>query len=139
MTILCSRLATISALAALGVAAATGVFAQEKPVAGAIAEGSLKGKTLTFASFGGIFQDGQIAALKEFVDKSGVKLLSDGPTEIAKVQAQVEFKNVTWTSSIPPTSRLTCIAERCSRNSTSARSIRRRSRRARSANAPCRP
>ncbi len=106
MTILCSRLAKISALAALGVAAATGAFAQEKTVAGAIAEGSLKGKTLTFASFGGIFQDGQIAALKEFVDKSGVKLLSDGPTEIAKVQAQVESKNVTWdvvdTADFPP-------------------------------------
>lgn len=106
MTILRSRLATISAVAALGVAMATGAFAQEKPVAGAVAEGSLKGKTLTFASFGGIFQDGQIAALKEFVDKSGVKLLSDGPTEIAKVQAQVESKNVTWdvvdTADFPP-------------------------------------
>ena len=81
-------------------------MAQDKPVAGEVAEGSLKGKTLTFASFGGIFQDGQIAALKEFVDKSGVQLLSDGPTEIAKVQAQVELNNVTWdvvdTADFPP-------------------------------------
>ena len=77
-----------------------------KPVAGEVAEGSLKGKTLTFVSFGGIFQDGQVAALKEFVDKSGVTLLNDGPTEISKVQAQVESGNVTWdvvdTADFPP-------------------------------------
>jgi putative spermidine/putrescine transport system substrate-binding protein len=81
-------------------------LAQEKPVAGAVAEGSLKGKTLTFVSFGGIYQDGQVAALKEFVDKSGVTLLNDGPTEIAKLQAQVESGNVTWdvvdTADLPP-------------------------------------
>ncbi|MCX8996069.1 extracellular solute-binding protein [Rhizobiaceae bacterium BDR2-2] len=82
------------------------VTAQEKPVAGEVAEGSLKGKTLTFVSFGGIYQDGQIAALKEFVEKSGVTLLNDGPTEIAKVQAQVESGNVSWdvvdTADLPP-------------------------------------
>lgn len=71
-------------------------FAQSKPVAGEVAEGSLKGKTLTFVSYGGIYQDGQIAALKAFADKSGVQLLSDGPTEISKLQAQVESGNVTW-------------------------------------------
>ena len=74
--------------------------------AGDVKEGSLKGKTLTFVSFGGIFQDGQVAALQEFVEKSGVTLLQDGPTEIAKVQAQVESGNVTWdvvdTGDLPP-------------------------------------
>ncbi|TIW72572.1 MAG: ABC transporter, partial [Mesorhizobium sp.] len=74
----------------------TAAMAQENPVAGAVKEGSLKGKTLTFVSFGGIYQDGQVAALKEFVEKSGVTLLNDGPTEIAKLQAQVESGNVTW-------------------------------------------
>jgi putative spermidine/putrescine transport system substrate-binding protein len=81
-------------------------LAQDKPVAGEVKEGSLAGKTLTFVSFGGIFQDGQVAALKEFVDKSGVTLLNDGPTEIAKLQAQVESGNVTWdvvdTADLPP-------------------------------------
>jgi putative spermidine/putrescine transport system substrate-binding protein len=81
-------------------------FAQDKPVAGEVKEGSLKGKTLTFVSYGGIYQDGQLAALKEFVEKSGVTLLSDGPTEIAKLQAQVESGNVTWdvvdTADLPP-------------------------------------
>ena len=81
-------------------------FAQDKPVAGEVKEGSLKGKTLTFVSYGGIYQDGQVAALKEFVDKSGVTLLNDGPTEIAKLKAQVDAGNVTWdvvdTADLPP-------------------------------------
>ena len=98
-------------LAQLGVAAALGLLAavasaQEKPLAGEVKEGSLKDKTLTFVSFGGIYQDGQVAALKEFVEKSGITLLNDGPTEIAKLQAQVESGNVTWdvvdTADLPP-------------------------------------
>lgn len=68
----------------------------EGPVAGEVAEGALAGKTLTFVSYGGIYQDGQVAALQDFVTKSGVTLLSDGPTELAKIQAQVESGNVMW-------------------------------------------
>lgn len=79
-----------------GLVVASAALAQDKPVAGEVAAGSLKDKTLTFVSYGGIYQDGQIAALKDFVDKSGVKLLSDGPTEISKLQAQVESGNVSW-------------------------------------------
>lgn len=89
-------------LAAFGASAG----AQEKPVAGEVKEGSLAGKTLTFVSYGGIYQEGQAASLEEFVTKSGVTLLQDGPTEIAKVQAQVEAGNVTWdvvdTGDLPP-------------------------------------
>ena len=99
------KLARLCATVALGVLA-TAAVAQDKPAAGDVKEGSLKGKTLTFVSFGGIYQDGQVAALKEFVDKSGVTLLNDGPTEIAKLQAQVESGNVTWdvvdTADLPP-------------------------------------
>ncbi|MER8662286.1 extracellular solute-binding protein [Mesorhizobium sp. M1148] len=95
----------LGAVLALGVLA-TAAFAQEKPVAGEVKEGSLKGKTLTLVSYGGIYQDGQAAALKEFVEKSGATLLNDGPTEIAKLQAQVESGNVTWdvvdTADLPP-------------------------------------
>jgi len=83
-----------------------GASAADKPAAGDIKDGSLKGKTVTFVSYGGIYQDGQIAALKEFADRSGANLLGDGPTEIAKLQAQVESGNVTWdvvdTSDLPP-------------------------------------
>lgn len=68
----------------------------EGPVAGEVAEGALDGKTVTFVSYGGVYQDGQIAALEDFVATSGVKLFSDGPTELAKVQAQVESGNVMW-------------------------------------------
>lgn len=79
-------------LVAMGLAA----HAQTAPVAGEVEEGSLAGKTLTFVSYGGIYQDGQIASLQDFVAKSGVTLLSDGPTEVAKIQAQVESGDVQW-------------------------------------------
>ncbi|NGN41099.1 extracellular solute-binding protein [Mesorhizobium sp. CGMCC 1.15528] len=100
-----STFAGIAGATTLAVIAAV-AHAQEAPAAGTIVDGSLKGKTLTFVSYGGIYQDGQVAALKEFVDKSGVTLLNDGPTEIAKLQAQVESGNVTWdvvdTADLPP-------------------------------------
>ncbi len=83
----------LAAVAAIGMAGAA--FA-EGAVAGETAEGSLAGKTLTFVSYGGIYQDGQLKALQDFVTKSGVTLLSDGPTENAKIQAQVEAQNVMW-------------------------------------------
>ncbi|KAF0173495.1 MAG: family 1 extracellular solute-binding protein [Rhodobacteraceae bacterium] len=88
-----TRTLGFAAVTAIGMAGAA--FA-EGPVAGETAEGSLAGKTLTFVSYGGIFQDGQLKALQDFVTKSGVTLLSDGPTENAKIQAQVEAKNVMW-------------------------------------------
>ncbi len=70
--------------------------AMAEVVAGDAAEGSLAGKTMTFASYGGVYQEGQVASLQGFVDKTGLTLLSDGPTELAKVQAQVESGNVQW-------------------------------------------
>lgn len=88
-----NRIATTALCATL---AALPALAQDAPVAGEVAEGSLAGKTLTFVSYGGIYQDGQVASLQDFIQKSGVELLSDGPTEIAKLQAQVESKNVLW-------------------------------------------
>ncbi len=66
------------------------------PVAGEVKEGALDGVTLTFTSWGGIFQEAQVAALEPFVEQSGVKLLEDGPTEYSKVKAQVDSENVTW-------------------------------------------
>jgi len=71
-------------------------FAGQPPIAGEVIEGSLKGKTLIFTSHGGIYQAGQMAALKYFVEKSGVRLIGDGPTEMAKLQAQVASNNVVW-------------------------------------------
>ncbi len=53
--------------------------------------------TLTFVSYGGIFQDGQTkAAIEPFAAQSGAKVLQDGPTENSKIKAQVDSKNVTW-------------------------------------------
>lgn len=81
---------------ALALTAGLAVAAQAEPVAGDLVEGSLKDKTLTFVSYGGVYQDGQVAAMQEFAEKTGLNLLSDGPTELAKVQAQVESGNVLW-------------------------------------------
>ncbi|MFD8091571.1 extracellular solute-binding protein [Streptomyces malaysiensis] len=64
--------------------------------AGKVKKGALDGVTLTFASYGGIFQDGQeAAAVKPFAAESGAKVLSDGPTDYTKIKAQVDAKNVT--------------------------------------------
>jgi putative spermidine/putrescine transport system substrate-binding protein len=65
--------------------------------AGTVKADALKGQTLTFASYGGIYQDGQMeAAGTPFGEETGATILSDGPMEYAKIQAQVESNNVTW-------------------------------------------
>ena len=101
-----SVFAGLAGATAIALIATFAASAGDAPPAGTIVDGSLKGKTLTFVSYGGIYQDGQVAALKDFVDKTGVTLLNDGPTEIAKLQAQVESGNVTWdvvdTADLPP-------------------------------------
>lgn len=67
-----------------------------EPVAGEIAEDSLQGKTLTFASFGGIYQDAQIAALDGFIGTSGVTLFSVGPVTLPEIEHQVRTGDVRW-------------------------------------------
>lgn len=64
---------------------------------GTVKDGALEGVTLTLATWGGIYQDGQVeAASKPFEEDSGARMLADGPTEYAKVKAQVENNAVTW-------------------------------------------
>lgn len=66
-------------------------------VAGTVKEGALEGVTLTLSSWGGVYQQGQVdAASKPFAAASGATMLDDGPTEYAKVKAQVDSKQVTW-------------------------------------------
>jgi putative spermidine/putrescine transport system substrate-binding protein len=65
--------------------------------AGTVKAGALKGETLSFVSYGGIYQDGQAkAAINPFGTESGAKILQDGPTDNAKIKAQVTAGNVTW-------------------------------------------
>jgi putative spermidine/putrescine transport system substrate-binding protein len=66
------------------------------PEAGKIKEGALDGVDLTFVSWGGVFQKGQVASMEDFGEKSGAKLLDDGPMEYAKIKAQVDSGNVDW-------------------------------------------
>lgn len=79
----------LAATAAVVLVAGSAVAQNGAPVAGETAEGSLAGKTLTFVSWGGIYQDGQAKALEAFAAQSGATVLQDGPTEVAKLKAQV--------------------------------------------------
>lgn len=77
-------------------AAAAGTGPGGKAVVGEVAEDSFPGVPLTFVSYGGMFQDGQMAAIEEFGKITGAELLSDGPTLPAKLKAMVDADNVTW-------------------------------------------
>jgi len=65
--------------------------------AGTVEKNALSGVTMTFTSYGGGFQDGQEAAFVEpFEERSGAKVLTDEPTDLAKIKAQVDSDNVLW-------------------------------------------
>lgn len=54
-------------------------------------------KQLTVVGYGGSVQDVQRKTIDiPFGEANGVKMLSDGPPDYAKIQAQVESKNVSW-------------------------------------------
>ncbi|WP_327590877.1 extracellular solute-binding protein [Nonomuraea sp. NBC_00507] len=64
---------------------------------GTVKKGALDGVNMTFVSYGGAYQDGQQkAAVDPFAQESGAKILQDGPTDYAKIKAQVDSSNVTW-------------------------------------------
>ncbi|MBB3726891.1 ABC transporter substrate-binding protein [Nonomuraea dietziae] len=64
---------------------------------GVVKKDALKGVNLTFVSYGGVYQKGQQdAAIDPFAKESGAQVLQDGPTDYAKVKAQVDSANVTW-------------------------------------------
>jgi putative spermidine/putrescine transport system substrate-binding protein len=66
------------------------------PAAGKVKQGVLKGATLTFASSGGLFQEGQNKAVwQPFATDSGAKVQQDDMT-MAKLKAMVDSKSVTW-------------------------------------------
>ncbi len=64
--------------------------------AGTVAEGIFDGRTVTFVSWGGEIQDAQVAALDGFVETSGAEIVQDGPTDGAKIKAQVDAGVVNW-------------------------------------------
>lgn len=66
------------------------------PVAGEVKPGSLKGATLTFASSGGIYQEGHMQAVwRPFAEKSGATMLED-TYDPAKAKAMVDSGQVSW-------------------------------------------
>jgi putative spermidine/putrescine transport system substrate-binding protein len=53
--------------------------------------------TMTFTSYGGSFQAGQERAFAQpFSKASGAEVLTDEPTDTAKIKAQVDSENVLW-------------------------------------------
>lgn len=69
----------------------------KNPTAGEVQEGLLDGTTMTFVSWGGDFQNGQEEAFSQpFAETSGAEVLSDGPTDAAKIKAQVDSENISW-------------------------------------------
>ena len=64
---------------------------------GTVKKDALSGLNMTFVSYGGAYQEGQQkAAVDPFAQESGAKILQDGPTDYAKIKAQVDSSNVTW-------------------------------------------
>src|SRR5262245_40417141 len=52
---------------------------------------------LVFASWGGTTQDAQKGSWStKFTDKTGIKVLQDGPTDYGKIKAMVEAGEPTW-------------------------------------------
>ncbi|WP_332603518.1 extracellular solute-binding protein [Arthrobacter sp. S2(2024)] len=91
-------LATTMALSACSGSAPTPAASRDlgTPVAGKIKPGSLKGTTLTFASSGGIFQDGQMKSVwNPFAEESGATMQQDA-FDPAKTKAMVESGQVSW-------------------------------------------
>ncbi|WP_157962510.1 extracellular solute-binding protein [Homoserinimonas sp. OAct 916] len=67
------------------------------PVAGQVADGILKGQTVTYAADGGTTQDAQMKAFfTPFAEASGVTINQDSPQTLAKITAQVQSKNYQW-------------------------------------------
>jgi putative spermidine/putrescine transport system substrate-binding protein len=80
-----------------GGSSAEPVPAIKNPVAGVVAQGILKGRTITYAADGGTTQAAQMKAFFDpFAAASGVKFNQDAPQTLAKIQTQVKTKNYQW-------------------------------------------
>lgn len=96
--------ATVLSVGALALTACSGgggsaatVAPLKNPVAGQVAQGVLKGHTLTYAADGGTTQDAQMKAFfTPFAQKSGATINQDAPQTLAKIKAQVQSKNYQW-------------------------------------------
>ncbi len=70
---------------------------QQQPGKPADIASLLKGKTLTFVSFGGAYQEAQDKAMLQTAEeKYGVTFKQDGPTDYAKIKTQVASQQVSW-------------------------------------------
>jgi putative spermidine/putrescine transport system substrate-binding protein len=88
----------LSAACGAGSAAPASIDLGSGPAkSGTVKKDALSGLNMTFVSYGGAYQEGQQkAAVDPFAQESGAKILEDGPTDYAKIKAQVDSSNVTW-------------------------------------------
>jgi len=74
-----------------------GTTASTTTSANASGQPNLKGEKLTIVNYGGVTNDSQKKAwLDPFTAATGASGATDGPSDVAKVKAQVESGNVTW-------------------------------------------
>src|SRR3979411_313709 len=68
---------------------------------------------LVFVGFGGTYQDGQTKALFEpFEKETGIKVVQTTGVDLAKLQAQVQARNVEWVLiSLPDRQRYTAVRQ----------------------------
>ncbi|WP_063842792.1 ABC transporter substrate-binding protein [Sphaerimonospora mesophila] len=81
----------------VAVAAATSMLTLVMAACGGGGDSGGGDKQLTFVSWGGGYQEAQESLIvKPWGDKNGVRVLSDGPTDYAKLKAQVDSGNTQW-------------------------------------------
>src|SRR5258707_4005120 len=63
----------------------------------ALAAGKFEGRPVVFASWGGAYQDAERDAYcVPFAEKTGAKVVQDGPVNVAKFRAMVEAGDPIW-------------------------------------------
>ncbi|MGF7159245.1 putative spermidine/putrescine transport system substrate-binding protein [Rhodoligotrophos appendicifer] len=81
----------------VGTGAALGATALSGALSSAFAADEFKGKTVTFASWGGAYQDAQkICYCEPFAAKTGATVVQDGPVNEAKFRTMVEAGDSVW-------------------------------------------
>jgi putative spermidine/putrescine transport system substrate-binding protein len=105
MTRSITRRRFVATSAAGGVASAFPALATRSKAAAA--------NELVFVGFGGTYQDGQTKALFEpFEKETGIKVVQTTGVDLAKLQAQVQTKNVAWDLiSLPDRQRYTAVRQ----------------------------
>lgn len=90
-------LATVAALMVVLLLSACQPIAPESMTQAIEVEAQQGDDSLTFVSWGGVYQEGQTEAwIKPYMEETGLQIDQDGPTDYAKIIEMVEAGEVTW-------------------------------------------